>query len=312
MPPQLLIDYSLGGKKEKRRQEWNDIVQKNPQLLQDEATYNSAVKDYMRTGIVPAAVRTGREARTDITPKVEGTTDEGVPITTFPTTEVRPEKAPIRLAKGYTLLNKETGDYRTISDIPAGNEVLTYDPTVTKSQASQLYVFDPNGKLIRTMPWKGSEDHTVVLSREPAPRQPPRTPEDEAHRLALAQFYHAASAIDRKTGNPLPITPEIQDAAILAAQHFGLPWRTVQEQVNKPGFIGWLERTIPGGESGRVTADTLKIGGDVSAPSAPAATGPAPAAGAQLSEEQALQLLEAVGGDKERARAAARAMGYKL
>ncbi len=290
--------YAMGGEEtpeKRRRKEWDGLVQRNPGLAPTAEDYNRGMEEYIQTGNLPTSRPTGGEVRTDITPTKHARV-AGTDVSILPTTEVRPELAPIQLDPAFSF-NRGTGGFTPVSGVPGRAKVYEFDPTKTTAKEAKLYIYNADGKLVETRPWKGDTDHVVTLSREPALRPPAgagrETPQEKAARQALAEY-------DRALKSGKDVSRELTERAAEAAQFLGLPTETV----NVPAEAPWFSRNTPAHSYERPS---------FGAPAAPKPAAPPPApAGKPISKEQAMEFLRQAGGDRQKARELARQGGFSF
>lgn len=299
----LLSDMMEQGKT--RRAEWDKLVEQHPGLASTPDDYNAGLQNYIQTGQMPTRTQ---EARVDTTPQIDSTTPEGVPLTTFPETEVTPPQ-PIQLDPSFSL-DKTTGQAVPLDGVPGKSKVYEYDPTKQDPKLAKLHIISPEGKEIAVYPYKGDHDAVQVMPYSPKDRagskNTPMTTADRADLDVLKKYSDAVESGDVNT--------QLEDMAIGAAGRQGLPVdiEQLQDTVSQPGWFagmfGAKPEVTPGGRKVKIG---VEAGGDSTdgAPAAPA-TGAGAGGTKPLTADLAKSFLKKAGGDKNKARQLAKTAGY--
>lgn len=224
------------GIKDERRKEWDDLVQKNPDLARDAEEYNRGLQEYTRTRRAPTQRPTGGEVRFQSGAKTEEELPGGGVGVTFPTTEVKPEMRPLRIGKDIEEPVYDDGQgglarFKTdpaIKGLPykviGGNRLNVPDITpeqaeaIMKASPEEIAAAFPNG-----VPHKIFQ---MILQRkkqmEGGGGRGGKSPQQITDEITI-RGYEAMKRQHDFLGEPLPI-PEDYTAEYLAARgRLGMP-----------------------------------------------------------------------------------------
>ncbi len=150
--------------------------------------------------------------------------------------------------------NEETGAYdwapEGVSDRNQLVEVGRRFAPPKTTEVGKLYAYDENG-VLREVPGASARDK--VVGRPPTRPGDARgrggiTPIERADLATIAKYQQAEKeAAARGT----PISEELLNQAIEAAERLNMPTHDVVEQSDEPGLGGKISRMLPGGKSGK-------------------------------------------------------------
>jgi len=230
--------------------------------IQDPSTINRTVEQYIRTG--EFKIPTVQEERV--------TTSEGVGAQVGPTyhsilpdTEVTVK--PTTLGKRVGVFDENTMSGMEVPELQGIGQLTTIPKErAGKTGGFTVFVDKSTGEEIRREPRNDGRMVYQTIGSAAGSGSGPRDPRETAWLDAIKQYHSAARSVDSR-GNPKPITPEIEDAAIAASDNLGLDWKVVTEKVKKPGFLGWIGQTEESRRidyaGGRETKPTPQPGSDM-------------------------------------------------
>lgn len=314
-----LQDFFLAlapGIKDERRRRFDEYVAKNPEMGgQSQEEYNSALKEYIRTGQFPTS--RPQEVRTTVgdvqeVPNPEG----GIPIRVLPTTEVSMQDKPIMRGTPSYSFNQKTGQYEeTPVSIPRGAEVRQFKP----DGQSYAIGYDDSGNVVKQTPIQGDRDISYRIG-ELASRERGRggkgglSPKEQAWKIAYDKAVRALMPRYDIMGKPIP--PEI-DQNLLQAGIDGGQGLGVDTSFLENALSSTQERSaIPPPEPEKPGMWSRLFSGTPAEDTRPADSSPAGerpgGAVKSITKEIAAQILKEAGGDKNKARQIAKSRGYKF
>ncbi len=245
--------------------------------IDDPAAINKTVDNYVKTGML--VLPTTQESRVNLgdgSVKQKGRTT----ISDLGTTEVSTQ--PVRLGKKFGVYNEATGQGTMVPDLEGAGQVVTVKPPNPNSSGMiYAYTADKDGgiQVINARPTDGP-DRWVRVDTKPAPAPggarggTGNSIQDRLDLMTIGNYQ-------RNLASGKPISQDLLEQAVQAAQRQGLPVYETQNEQPTPGFWGGVSRLLPGGDTGMEQVNALGIGNPPGTPvlrqtPAPAAPPPAP------------------------------------
>lgn len=269
--------------------------------IDDPAAINKTVDNYVQTGML--VLPTTQESRVNLgdgSVKQKGRTT----ISDLGTTEVSAQ--PVRLGKKFGVYNEATGQGTMVPDLQGAGTVHTVDtPKAQRNGMIYAYTADKDGgiQVINARPTDGP-DRWVRVDTKPAPAAggarggTGNSIQDRLDLMTIGNYQ-------RNLASGKPISQDLLEQAVQAAQRQGLPVYETQNEQPTPGFWGGVSRLLPGGDTGMEQVNALGIGNPPGTPvlrqpaapavplAAPVAPAPAPSPmTADRARAAAIQMLQ--------------------
>lgn len=232
--------------KHRVQQEWDSLIEKNPDLARTPEEYNKGFEEYQKTGRVPTKYPTGNPLRVESGPKVESPLPGGGTSVQFPTTEVtdQPEYRPLRMGQTTGFVSR-TDPGRVI--MPSGQEkadklVVLNDKEDAGPQAqAYTYIIDAKtGSVVSKRPRVGREDKYITVGA--------RGPTAGHGDSDQSRYYLQVLADYRRAMLSGSVPEELTNQAYDAADNLGLPtyW---ESDIKEPGFLEKMGAYFGGDEA---------------------------------------------------------------
>jgi hypothetical protein len=252
------------GIKRNRQEKALDLATKLQDLgIDDPATINKTVDNYVQTGML--VLPTTQESRVNMgdgSVRQKGRTT----ISDLGTTEVSTQ--PVRLGKKFGVYNEATGEGTMVPDLQGAATVHAVDtPKAQRNGMIVAYTGDKDRgiQVINAVPTDGPSKWVRVDNKPAAGGARGGTRDLIQDRVDMATIatYQRSAAAAAQRGQP--VSQEIIDQAVQAAERLGMPTHSENVDVPAPGFWNKVSRVLPFGDTGMETVPTRVMGQDPNA-----------------------------------------------